>query len=405
MATFAINPTGLRIKPTYESQVNYIANQPRIAYPDRNATMVARSQKMAQLFNENAAQMAEQQAKAQQNKMMEGMIPGIAERLAAKGMGKGTAALIEASVETDPVSVSEPDYAITRTEVQTDPPDPPPEQFNKAVQVPEKKKGDDDAPKIAISEKEAFRASLPVGGKFEPIQIPTETKDLMRKSMPELQETVEMLGGDRDYDTGKRKSKKALVEEIQTLIGAGLERKPYVIAESKGSDATVRNLGKRFDEIDAQKKEADRRNVDAVAQSLSASSSGLTKSERDDAMERAESRTFPLTPQTQVKTESERLSPISEVKSESVKSDVKSERESPPVVGGTPNDSFQARPVSDVSITPPLEHSRMKSEPSSGGSGLVEAREMTAPRAGGPRTPQTQSSGRSRKSKGSGSSK
>ena len=150
MATFAINPTGLRRKPTYESQVNYIANQPRIAYPDRNATMVARSQKMAQLFNENAAQMAEQQAKAQQNKMMEGMISGIAERLASKGMGKGTAALIEASVETDPVSVSNPDYAVTRTYVQTDPPDPPPEQFEKAVQVPEKKKGDDDAPKIAI---------------------------------------------------------------------------------------------------------------------------------------------------------------------------------------------------------------------------------------------------------------
>ena len=70
MATFAINPTGLRRKPTYESQVNYIANQPRIAYPDRRATMAARSQKMAQLFNENAAQMAEQQARAQQNKMM-----------------------------------------------------------------------------------------------------------------------------------------------------------------------------------------------------------------------------------------------------------------------------------------------------------------------------------------------
>ena len=45
MATFAINPTGLRIKPTYESQVNYIANQPRFAYPDRNATMAARSPK------------------------------------------------------------------------------------------------------------------------------------------------------------------------------------------------------------------------------------------------------------------------------------------------------------------------------------------------------------------------
>ena len=87
MATFAINPTGLRIKPTYESQVNYIANQPRIAYPDRTATMAARSQKMAQLFNENAAQMAEQQARAQQNKMMEGMVSGTAQGLMAKGFG------------------------------------------------------------------------------------------------------------------------------------------------------------------------------------------------------------------------------------------------------------------------------------------------------------------------------
>ena len=53
MAAFAINPTGLKVKPTYESMTNYIANQPMIAYPDRRATMVARSQKMALLFNEN----------------------------------------------------------------------------------------------------------------------------------------------------------------------------------------------------------------------------------------------------------------------------------------------------------------------------------------------------------------
>ena len=68
MATFAINPTGLKVKPTYESQVGYIASQPRIAYPDRRATMMARSQKMGQLFNENAAQMAEQQEKLQEEK-------------------------------------------------------------------------------------------------------------------------------------------------------------------------------------------------------------------------------------------------------------------------------------------------------------------------------------------------
>ena len=89
MATFAINPTGLKVKPTYESMTNYIANQPMIRYPDRRATMVARSQKMALLFNENAAEMAQQQARAQQNQMMQSMATGIAQRLMGKGFGRG----------------------------------------------------------------------------------------------------------------------------------------------------------------------------------------------------------------------------------------------------------------------------------------------------------------------------
>ena len=89
MATFAINPTGLKVKPTYESMTNYIANQPMIAYPDRTATRIARSQKMALLFNENAAEMAQQQAKAQQNQMMQQMVTGIAQGLVGKGFGKG----------------------------------------------------------------------------------------------------------------------------------------------------------------------------------------------------------------------------------------------------------------------------------------------------------------------------
>ena len=66
MAKYAINPIGLKTKPTYESQLNYIANQPTIAYPDRGATFAARSIKMNQLFNESASQMAEQQARTQQ---------------------------------------------------------------------------------------------------------------------------------------------------------------------------------------------------------------------------------------------------------------------------------------------------------------------------------------------------
>ena len=64
MAKFAINPTGLKVKPTYESQIEYIANQPTIAYPDRSATFAARSLKANQLFNEHASQLAEQQARA-----------------------------------------------------------------------------------------------------------------------------------------------------------------------------------------------------------------------------------------------------------------------------------------------------------------------------------------------------
>ena len=89
MAAFAINPTGLKVKPTYESMTNYIANQPMIAYPDRRATMMARSQKMAMLFNENAAEMAQQQARAQQNQMMQSMATGIAQCLMGKGFGRG----------------------------------------------------------------------------------------------------------------------------------------------------------------------------------------------------------------------------------------------------------------------------------------------------------------------------
>ena len=72
MALFAINPTGLKVKPTYDSQIGVIANQPRIAYPDRSATFMARSQKMGQLFNENAAQMADQQMRMQQQQLMMG---------------------------------------------------------------------------------------------------------------------------------------------------------------------------------------------------------------------------------------------------------------------------------------------------------------------------------------------
>ena len=44
---------------------------------------------MALLFNENAAEMAQQQARAQQNQMMQTMVTGIAQGLMGKGFGKG----------------------------------------------------------------------------------------------------------------------------------------------------------------------------------------------------------------------------------------------------------------------------------------------------------------------------
>ena len=70
MALFAIHPTGLKVKPTYDSQIGVIANQPRIGYPDRSATFMARSQKLGQLLNENAAQMADQQMRILQQQML-----------------------------------------------------------------------------------------------------------------------------------------------------------------------------------------------------------------------------------------------------------------------------------------------------------------------------------------------
>ena len=60
---------------------------------------------MAQLFNENAAQMAEQQARAQQNQMMQQMVSGISQGLAAQGLGVGTAALINSSSQSSAPSI------------------------------------------------------------------------------------------------------------------------------------------------------------------------------------------------------------------------------------------------------------------------------------------------------------
>ena len=89
MAKFAINPTGLKIKPTYESQIEYIANQPTIAYPDRGATFAARSMKANQLFEQNAAQMAEQKARKELNQMHNSASRGLGGAMAPDASSSG----------------------------------------------------------------------------------------------------------------------------------------------------------------------------------------------------------------------------------------------------------------------------------------------------------------------------
>ena len=89
MAKFAINPTGLKVKPTYESQIEYIANQPTIAYPDRGATFAARSMKANQLFEQNAAQMAEQKARMELNQMNNSAARGLGGAMAPDASSSG----------------------------------------------------------------------------------------------------------------------------------------------------------------------------------------------------------------------------------------------------------------------------------------------------------------------------
>jgi hypothetical protein len=122
MARFGINPTRLRPKPTYESLVQVIANQPMIAYPDRNATMTARSIKMNQLFNENAAQLAEQQMRANQNKIVE----ATAQKQATTS--QSTSTNVEANGSTMEAALFSPPQEQFESPAQ-----PPPD---KATQVP-----------------------------------------------------------------------------------------------------------------------------------------------------------------------------------------------------------------------------------------------------------------------------
>ena len=94
MAKYAINYSGLRLKPSYESLVHTIVDQPRLAYPNRQAMQLRDSPYMTQLMN--STEMQDQQMKIQQEQVKQ-----LAVRQAATNTG-GTAALLQASRGSGP---------------------------------------------------------------------------------------------------------------------------------------------------------------------------------------------------------------------------------------------------------------------------------------------------------------
>ena len=66
---YAINYTGLRPKPTYDSLLGEIANQPVIRFPDRRATQLRNSPYLTQLDGVNQAAIAEQQARTRNEEL------------------------------------------------------------------------------------------------------------------------------------------------------------------------------------------------------------------------------------------------------------------------------------------------------------------------------------------------
>ena len=69
MAMYAINYTGLRTKPAYDSLLGEIANQPVIRFPDRRATQLRNSPYLTQLDGVNQAAIAEQQARTRNEEL------------------------------------------------------------------------------------------------------------------------------------------------------------------------------------------------------------------------------------------------------------------------------------------------------------------------------------------------
>ena len=77
-ATYAINFSGLRPRPTYDSLLRDIAYQPMIRYPDRRATQLRNSPYLTQLDGVNQAEIAAQQARMQNEQLKKAIIAGIA---------------------------------------------------------------------------------------------------------------------------------------------------------------------------------------------------------------------------------------------------------------------------------------------------------------------------------------
>ena len=79
MATYAVNFTGLTKRPTYDSLLGDIANQPMIRYPDRRATQLRNSPYLTQLDGVNQAEIANQQARMQNEQLKQAIIAGISQ--------------------------------------------------------------------------------------------------------------------------------------------------------------------------------------------------------------------------------------------------------------------------------------------------------------------------------------
>ena len=71
-ATYANNFRGLKPRPTYNSLLGELANQPILRYPDRRATQLRNSPYLTQLDGVNQAAIAEQQSRMQNENLKKG---------------------------------------------------------------------------------------------------------------------------------------------------------------------------------------------------------------------------------------------------------------------------------------------------------------------------------------------